>query len=284
MYYVLLKGDFDADQLIGFYFNTGKPLYILVDTIEAKSIIKGLSKAIEILSTYHKIPVTIIVAARKSEWKNAGGDSLKPHRYEKKELLEELNNTEIEGILKLLAKYDTSGNLLGRLKTLEFTDQVNEFKLNAKKQLLVAMRETTEGKHFDEIIKDEYEKLKNDNPYSAGGYLYVCLLYTYGILTPKNLLQKLTGWYGINFDLNVRSSTPRIIIPVEGEKGFIDSFRARHQKIAYIIMSQIDELKDRDAKIERIRSLITAVDIANKKERYVILKLLQGLIYPNLQN
>ncbi|MEW5897475.1 MAG: hypothetical protein AB1668_07305, partial [Nanoarchaeota archaeon] len=187
-------------------------------------------------------------------------------------------------ILKLLAKYDVSGNLLGRLKTLKFTDQVKEFKLNAKKQLLVAMRETTEGKHFDEIIKDEYEKLKNDSVYSAEGYLYICLLYTYGILTPKNLLQKLTGCYGIIFNQKVLFPAPRIIIPGERGKGFITTqFRTRHQKIAYIIMSQIDELKDRGVKFERICSLISAVNIVSRRERYVVLKLLQGLIYPNPQ-
>ncbi|MFH1563521.1 MAG: hypothetical protein ABIF11_08955 [Nitrospirota bacterium] len=283
-YILLLKGDFDADQLIGFYVNNRKPLYILIDTIDARSVIEKLRKAIEILSTNHRTPITIIVTARLSEWKNAGGDSLKPHKYEKRELLEELKNTEIKGILKLLAKYDVSGNLLGRLKTLNFDDQIKEFELNAKKQLLVALMETTEGKHFDEIIKDEYEKLKNDSPQAAEGYLYICLLYTYGILTPKNLLQNLTGCRGITFDQKVRFPAPRIIVPEE-EKGFIGQFRARHQKIAYIIMSQIDELKDRNAKFERICALIETVNIGigSRAERYVVLKLLQGLIYPNPQ-
>lgn len=58
----------------------------------------------------------------------------------------------------LIAKLEEN-NLLGVLQGMNRQQRIAEFEQRAKKQLLVAMREATQGKSFDEIIKDEFTKI-----------------------------------------------------------------------------------------------------------------------------
>ena len=62
---------------------------------------------------------------------------------------------EIEDIIAILGR----NGLLGRLQGMGLDAQVHEFEGPAKRQILVAMREATLGKGFDEIIEDEFDRL-----------------------------------------------------------------------------------------------------------------------------
>lgn len=63
---------------------------------------------------------------------------------------------EIEMLIKKLEE----NNLLGVLQGMNRVQRIEAFEQRAKKQLLVAMREATQGKSFDEIIKDEFSKIE----------------------------------------------------------------------------------------------------------------------------
>ncbi|MCG8323423.1 MAG: SIR2 family protein [Cytophagales bacterium] len=62
-------------------------------------------------------------------------------------------------IIDLIQKLDNNG-LLGYLQGLTPRQRIKEFEGRAKKQLLVAMREATFGRGFDEILKDEFETIE----------------------------------------------------------------------------------------------------------------------------
>lgn len=66
-----------------------------------------------------------------------------------------LNRREIVSVLDVLER----NNLLGRLNGMAFDARIAEFERRASRQILVAMREATSGKLFDEIIRDEYSSL-----------------------------------------------------------------------------------------------------------------------------
>jgi hypothetical protein len=68
----------------------------------------------------------------------------------------DLSDTAIRAILQKLEE----NSLLGDLRKLTHEQQVDVFRTKAKKQILVAMREATRGKGFDEIIQDEYNQVK----------------------------------------------------------------------------------------------------------------------------
>lgn len=71
-----------------------------------------------------------------------------------------LTDSDIREILLVLDQH----NQLGHLIDLSPDDRRYEFKQRARKQLLVAMREATEGRGFDEIIQSEFSELKEREP------------------------------------------------------------------------------------------------------------------------
>jgi SIR2-like protein len=62
-------------------------------------------------------------------------------------------------ILAILERLERNA-LLGELRKLRRKQQIEVFRTKAKKQILVAMREATRGKGFDEIIQDEYDHIE----------------------------------------------------------------------------------------------------------------------------
>jgi energy-coupling factor transporter ATP-binding protein EcfA2 len=71
-----------------------------------------------------------------------------------------LDDVEIKA---LIAKLDKN-NMLSKLKGMNDNQRFQEFKYRAKKQILVAMKEATNGKSFNDIIQDEFNEIQ---PYEA---------------------------------------------------------------------------------------------------------------------
>lgn len=74
--------------------------------------------------------------------------------------ISDLDDREIKDLIEVLDK----NNLLGLLKGMADQARFKEFKYRAKKQILVAMKEATNGKSFNEIIRDEFNEI---NPEEA---------------------------------------------------------------------------------------------------------------------
>lgn len=66
-----------------------------------------------------------------------------------------LTDSDIGSVIATLARH----NQLGKLLPMSSDDRRYEFRQRARKQILVAMREATEGKGFNEIIESEYREL-----------------------------------------------------------------------------------------------------------------------------
>ena len=69
--------------------------------------------------------------------------------------LPDLDDTEIVDLINKLE----ANNLLGILKGYTERQRFDTFKLKAKKQILIALKEATSGQLFEEIIHDEFEKI-----------------------------------------------------------------------------------------------------------------------------
>lgn len=100
-------------------------------------------------------PLVIVVAARTSDYDRLAGkfdDSVNIKEY----VVPPLNREEIIRIIDILKDHGKLGKLKGMLPT----ERIFEFEVRARKQILVAMREATAGKGFDEIIEDEFERIE----------------------------------------------------------------------------------------------------------------------------
>jgi DNA replication protein DnaC len=81
-----------------------------------------------------------------------------------------MRNLDREEVIDILKKLDEN-NLLGKLKGLTNENRIKELEYKAKKQVLVAMREATEGKDFDKIMKSEFHDIGSDE----GKLLCLCV-------------------------------------------------------------------------------------------------------------
>jgi len=77
-----------------------------------------------------------------------------------------LDPSEIKAVLGVLERQ----HLLGQLRGMSQTDRVREFQMRSNRQILIAMREATTGRGFDDIIKDEFTQLSPDE----AKILYLC--------------------------------------------------------------------------------------------------------------
>jgi hypothetical protein len=188
-----------------------------------------------------------LIAERKNEWLQRRG-RLNGKEY----LLEPLSGTEIDKLLDCLGKQ----NALNKLEPLPRDLQVSVIKDKHGKELLVTMREATEGKGFDAIIEDEYRAIAT--PLASEIYLIICCFFQHGAYTRDALLAKM-----LRIDLS--ELYEKIGAELEGVVVFEDiddargiyAARARHRVIATIVWDRCG------GRSERNRILQLALDSLN---------------------
>jgi tetratricopeptide (TPR) repeat protein len=129
-----------------------------------------------------------ILGERKNEWRMAR-TRMKVEEYE----IQPLSDPEINRLLDFL----TRERALGKLEELDRDFQFILVKKKHEQQLLVAMREATEGEFFDVIIENEYRGIE-DVKSQGGGlardlYLLTSCFYQAGVLARDHLLAEILG-------------------------------------------------------------------------------------------
>lgn len=121
----------------------------------ANNLIGLLPKLIDDFKGLSKLP--IIVLSIRSSYRNRLYCKIDPNIVEHNDFkIPNLDDNEINDLIDKLDEFD----LLGKLKGKSRRNRFQEFKYRSNKQILVAMKETTKGRPFDEIIKDEYRELE----------------------------------------------------------------------------------------------------------------------------
>lgn len=133
----------------------------------------------------------------------------------------------------ILAKLEAHG-LLGDLKKLTAPQRSQVFSQKAKKQILIAMREATRGKGFDEIIQDEFSGIQ---PLEAR------LLYLVAALPSMNHSTIRRGQLIASTDLSpsealslIEDNLSGILLPYENDT---QRLQIRHPLIAEYVVGQV---------------------------------------------
>jgi hypothetical protein len=170
-----------------------------------------------------------------------------------------LQRQEIIDIIKIL----NDNNLLGYLKGLSEESRIKEFENRAKKQILVAMREATHGRDFDEIIKSEFEQI---NPTEAR-LLCLCVSLTTdaGFTISKQEFVSFSTEPPATI-LDYLNRTLKDIILIAGPKK--DKLILRHRLIAeYIIEGCANQEMLKKAYIMLLSSLANEINNSNHNRR-----------------
>lgn len=195
--------------------------------------------------------ITIIAAERTNEWNMCSEDltTLPIKIY----TLENLNYKETQKLLDTLDKYDS----LGELAKYERQEQVDKLVKQFDKQLLVALYESTKGKSFEEIIKDEYNNIFPEEARKI--YLVVCILNRLNIPVRAGLINSI---FNINFaDFKRKFFNPlaEIVITKEDKRSGDLYYLARHPYIAEIVFEQI--LSNIDDRFNRFIEVLKTLNI-----------------------
>lgn len=240
-----------------------KRIYIYIDdaadNIGQLSFIAKRAKALS-------IPITLIAAERKNEW-NAIKERLLPIipiEYE----LPYLSEAEIDKILNVLE----NKNYLCELKNKSFEDRKAAFTEKAEKQLLVAMREATEGEDFEKIIQNEYDDIPSSKGKNA--YLIICSLHRLGVKIRAGLLKRLTGVSFERFQEELLQPCERVIVFEEDESTNQHYFRSRHSYIAEIVCRY--QLNDPSLVSEIYLKILNSMDIGFSSDLYSFRELVRA--------
>jgi tetratricopeptide (TPR) repeat protein len=125
-------------------------------------------------------PALLVLGERLNEWRQGHG-KLNVNEH----LIEALSDPEINRLIDLL----TENSELGALANLSRDIQFSAIKQKHGKELLVTLREVTEGKSFDAILEDEFRGIGSTDAQNL--YLAVCCFHQHGAFVRDGLLAEI---------------------------------------------------------------------------------------------
>ncbi len=202
------------------------------------------------------VPVSVVLEERRNQW-NFATSFLRSRLTPTAEFeLGALSGNEIKSILHSLAKHRALGKLTGS----DFQYQVEHFTALSQKELLVALRELTMGNSFDNIVKDEYQRIPS--PVAQEAYVYVAAIGQFDFAVRYETLVHILDVRYDQLRNMIFTPTTGVLISSEAtgysrhNEGF--RLRARHPIIASIVFAMV--APDDNAKFEIINRLLTQLD------------------------
>ena len=229
----LAEGDVEfAVEVLG-----QRPFFVVDNTADIGTELVSAIRRVRDL----KRPACFLLGERINEWRQRRL-RISPTELE----IQPLSDAEIDRLLSYLEK----NSALNKLEHLEPKLRFAAVKEKHEQQLLVAMREATEGRAFDAIIEDEYRAISDER--SQIVYAAACALYRLRIPMRMDVLADVLG-------LNLVEVYDALGPDVEGvirvdtidEAKGIYAARARHQIIAEIIWERVLDTGERDRLLHR---------------------------------
>lgn len=210
----------------------GRPFFFIDNAADHSDV---LHSAIHLLKETGKTAM-FMLGDRLNEWRQGHG-KLSAKEF----LLEPLSDPEIDRLIDCLTKHDE----LNKLKNLKRELQFAAIKVKHKKELLVAMREATEGKSFDAILEDEYRGIGDST--SRQLYLVVCCFYQHGAYVRDTLLAQLMEMSITELFEKTKDATEGVVIyDCIDESLGIYGARARHRTIATIVWERCGDSAEKE--------------------------------------
>lgn len=210
-----------------------QPTIFIVD--DAADNAAALGNAIASLRASKK-PAIFILGERLNEWRQRHV-SISCKEF----TVEALSLPEINRLLDCLGKHGA----LNKLEALPRDLQISTVQQKHGKELLVAMREATEGKGFDAILEDEFRGIESD--FARSVYLAVACFYQHGAYVRDGVLAKLLNVDIVRlYELTKDVLDGVVVYDSIDDSAGIYGARARHRKVAEIIWERAGDLAERE--------------------------------------
>lgn len=237
--------------------------FVFVDRAALR--VDEITKLVHTFSTTNT-PLTIITAERDNEWNVRCGtlDEFVAQEYP----LRRLSEKEIHALLAKLEEHDA----LERLSNFTYEERVREFRERAGRQILVALHETTLGKSFEEIVKDEYDRIIPSEAQTL--YLDVCTLNRLGVPVRAGLIARVSG-------IRFKDFQNRFLNPLEHVvKSHVDRYvgdrmySARHVHISDLVFQL--SLPDPEERFDQIVRVLDGINIEYSTDSEALRALVRG--------
>ena len=155
--------------------------------------------------------------------------------------IQPIDDIEIEDLLDFLGEHDE----LNKLAALTRPHQVAAVKKNFNRELLVAIREATEGRSFDAIIQDEFFAI--DSVYAKKCYSIISCFHQNGVLLRVELLSVLMNSSLTELYDQIRIPLKGVIFYEDILDGVTDyAIRSRHRIISEIVWNRCLRTDEKD--------------------------------------
>jgi Flp pilus assembly protein TadD len=229
----LVEGDIEFAASI---FPDKRPFFIIDNAADDVSVVDDAFRRLK----HSRRAGLFLLGERLNEWRQRRGKTIG-----KEYLLEPLSDPEINRLLDCLGQHGELNKLEDLTRELQFA----AIKEKHGKELLVAMREATEGKGFDAILEDEYRGIADE--FSRRLYLVVCCFYQHGAYVRDSLLAQLLGVSLTDMYAASRDATEGVVVyeladPTSG----CYVVRARHRTIGEVVWRRCGEAAERERIIQ----------------------------------
>ncbi|MGB6065636.1 MAG: hypothetical protein WBG50_12575 [Desulfomonilaceae bacterium] len=226
--HVPLQGDIEFCSAI-----SREPVFFFVDN--AADYSHALSGSVARLRGLNRSAM-FVLGDRLNEWRQIPS-SIRAKEYE----IEPLSDPEIYRLIDCLRRHGELGVLEPLSEDLRFA----AIKRKYKQELLVALREATEGRSFDAILEDEFRGIADDQ--SRRLYMTVCCFYQHGALARDSILAQLLGLTLTQLYDETRAATEGVVVYecVDDARGLYTA-RARHRTIAAIVWERCGDRSEQE--------------------------------------
>jgi tetratricopeptide (TPR) repeat protein len=185
-----------------------------------------------------------VLGERLNEWRQSHG-GLNVREYQ----IESLSDPEISRLLDLLEKHGELGVLSGLSRDL----QAAAIRQKHGKELLVALREATEGRSFDAILEDEFRGIQSLTARRL--YLAVSCFHQHGALARDALLAQLLNLSLVQLYSETTAGTEGVVIyECVNQAREAYAARARHRTIASIVWERCASAEEKDVLLSSVLS------------------------------
>lgn len=261
--YLREEGTIRNDQLEEIAARTQFRIFLFVD--RAAMLAQEIKDCLEFCRK-KKIGITVITAERDGEW-NTRCSSLEnlvtqtyPIRF--------FSEAEVHSLLDKLEKHGA----LGLLETRSYEDRVRAFVDHARRQILVALHEATQGKPFEDIVVDEYERIFPAEAREM--YLDVCTLNRFDVDVRAGLISRIS-------DVQFEEFEKRFFKPLESVvyakfDRYVNDYvyRARHPHVASMVFEQV--LGQQEERFEQIFKVFSGINVDYASDNEALRNLIRG--------
>lgn len=244
---------------------SGLRLMIFVDHVSLHS--EELERALHTLKRKN-VQVTVVLSEREAEWAAycGGLDAFLPSTS----TLRRLNGREVEDLVDLLARH----RCLGQLTNLSRAEQIEAFlsKDRADRQLLVALHELTQGKPFEQIILDEFNRVLGDAARSL--YLDIATMHQFGVTARAGAISRISGIRFDDFKSEFIKPLTDIVRITDDRFTGDHGYETRHSHVAEIVFRAVcDSDEARSLQLSRI---VGGLDPGYSSDRRVLENICKG--------